>query len=152
MPFDVAALPPLREVVERFGLNAQKSLGQNFLFDRNLTDKIVRSAQVRDGVHVLEIGPGPGGLTRSLLGSPAAAVIAIEKDERCVVALQELQETMSRISGHQGVLAVTVLNAQGNVITQSGAPEVVGNPLLLKQMLEVARSYVKSIPAEAMVS
>lgn len=91
MPFDVAALPPLREVVERFGLNAQKSLGQNFLFDRNLTDKIVRSAQVRDGVHVLEIGPGPGGLTRSLLGSPAAAVIAIEKDERCVVALQELQ-------------------------------------------------------------
>jgi dynein light chain roadblock-type len=69
--------------------------------------------------------------------------------KKSTVALQELQETMSRISGHQGVLAVMVLNAQGNVITQSGAPEVVGNPLLLKQMLEVARSYVKSIPAEA---
>jgi dynein light chain roadblock-type len=69
--------------------------------------------------------------------------------KKSTVALQELQETMSRISGHQGVLAVMVLNAQGNVITQSGAPEVVGNPLLLKQLLEVARSYVKSIPAEA---
>lgn len=83
-------LPPLREVVERHGLMAQKSLGQNFLFDLNLTRKIARAAGPLDGVHVLEIGPGPGGLTRALLAEGAASVTAIERDERCLAALAEI--------------------------------------------------------------
>jgi 16S rRNA (adenine1518-N6/adenine1519-N6)-dimethyltransferase len=77
-------------VIQRFGLSARKSLGQNFLLDLNLIARIARAAAPLDGVNVIEIGPGPGGLTRALLASPAAGVIAIERDQRCVAALQEL--------------------------------------------------------------
>lgn len=84
------ALPPLREVVAAHGLNPKKSLGQNFLFDLNLTRKIARAAGPLDDVHVLEIGPGPGGLTRALLAEGAASVTAIERDERCLDALAEV--------------------------------------------------------------
>ena len=69
--------------------------------------------------------------------------------KKSTVALQELQETIGRISAHQGVLAVMVLNGAGDVVTQTGAQEVLGNPLLLKQMLAIAKSYVQSVPAEA---
>lgn len=82
-------LPPLRKLVEKYGLAADKSLGQHFLFDGNITDKIVRAANLPKGAVVLEIGPGPGGLTRSLLASEIASVIAVEKDARCVRALTE---------------------------------------------------------------
>ena len=84
------ALPPLREVITRHGLAARKSLGQHFLLDLNLTDRIVRAAGGLEGKTVIEIGPGPGGLTRSLLQSPARAVVAVEKDARCLAALAEL--------------------------------------------------------------
>jgi 16S rRNA (adenine1518-N6/adenine1519-N6)-dimethyltransferase len=84
-------LPPLREVVAAHGLNPKKSLGQNFLFDLNLTRKIARAAGPLAGVRVLEIGPGPGGLTRALLAEGAASVTAIERDERCLAALAEVQ-------------------------------------------------------------
>jgi len=83
-------LPPLREVIARHGLAARKSLGQNFLLDLNLIGKIARAAGPLDGVNVVEVGPGPGGLTRALLAEGAASVTAIERDERCVAALQEL--------------------------------------------------------------
>ena len=83
-------LPPLREVVAAHGLNPKKSLGQNFLFDLNLTRKIARAAGPLADVHVLEIGPGPGGLTRALLAEGAASVTAIERDERCLDALAEI--------------------------------------------------------------
>jgi 16S rRNA (adenine1518-N6/adenine1519-N6)-dimethyltransferase len=83
-------LPPLREVVAAHGLNPKKSLGQNFLFDLNLTRKIARAAGPLAGAHVLEIGPGPGGLTRALLAEGAASVTAIERDERCLDALAEV--------------------------------------------------------------
>jgi 16S rRNA (adenine1518-N6/adenine1519-N6)-dimethyltransferase len=83
-------LPPLREVIQRHGLSAKKSLGQNFLLDLNLTGKIARSAGNLDGTTVIEIGPGPGGLTRALLAHDAAKVVAIERDERCLAALAEI--------------------------------------------------------------
>jgi 16S rRNA (adenine1518-N6/adenine1519-N6)-dimethyltransferase len=83
-------LPPLRDVVQRLGLRADRSLGQNFLFDLNLTGRIARSAGPLAGVTVVEIGPGPGGLTRALLMEGAARVIAIEQDARCLPALEQI--------------------------------------------------------------
>ena len=85
-------LPPLSEVIEKHGLNAKKALGQNFLLDLNVTMKIARSAGDLNGVTVLEIGPGPGGLTRALLASGAERVVAIERDERCLPALEEINK------------------------------------------------------------
>jgi 16S rRNA (adenine1518-N6/adenine1519-N6)-dimethyltransferase len=85
MSFD--GLPPLREVIEEHGLHAKKSLGQNFLLDLNLTGKIARSAGDLSRSTVIEVGPGPGGLTRALLAHNAKKVIAIERDERCLNAL-----------------------------------------------------------------
>ncbi|MEP0943484.1 MAG: 16S rRNA (adenine(1518)-N(6)/adenine(1519)-N(6))-dimethyltransferase RsmA [Rhizobiaceae bacterium] len=95
----IDSLPPLREIIEKHGLAAKKSLGQNFLLDLNITMKIARSAGNLDGATVLEIGPGPGGLTRALLASGAKRVIAIERDERCLAALQEISDaTPGRLS------------------------------------------------------
>lgn len=88
----VDELPPLREVIAKFDLGARKALGQNFLLDLNLTGRIARSAGDLSGVTVIEIGPGPGGLTRALLNSDAAAVVAVERDSRCIVALADLVE------------------------------------------------------------
>ncbi|WP_075217852.1 16S rRNA (adenine(1518)-N(6)/adenine(1519)-N(6))-dimethyltransferase RsmA [Mongoliimonas terrestris] len=84
-------LPPLRDVIERHGLQAMKSLGQNFLLDLNLTSRIARSAGTLDGHTVVEIGPGPGGLTRALLANGAAHVVAIERDRRAMAALAEIE-------------------------------------------------------------
>jgi 16S rRNA (adenine1518-N6/adenine1519-N6)-dimethyltransferase len=85
-------LPPLREVIRRHDLSARKSLGQNFLLDLNLTGRIARAAGPLDGVTVVEIGPGPGGLTRALLAEGARRVIAVERDERALSALAEIGE------------------------------------------------------------
>ena len=83
-------LPPLRDVIRRHGLSAKKSLGQNFLLDLNLTARIARVAEPLDGATVIEVGPGPGGLTRALLTVGAKRVIAIERDERALAALGEI--------------------------------------------------------------
>src|SRR5262245_5786220 len=83
-------LPPLREVIRRHDLAARKSLGQNFLLDLNLTARIARAAGPLDAVTVVEVGPGPGGLTRALLATGARHVVAIERDRRCVAALGEI--------------------------------------------------------------
>jgi 16S rRNA (adenine1518-N6/adenine1519-N6)-dimethyltransferase len=85
-------LPPLREVIRRHGIGARKSLGQHFLLDLNLTARIARAAAPLEGRDVIEIGPGPGGLTRALLAQGARRVVAIERDERCIAALEELAE------------------------------------------------------------
>ena len=88
----IDTLPPLREVIARHGLSARKSLGQNFLLDLNLTAKIARQAGALEQCDVLEIGPGPGGLTRGLLAEGARHVLCIEKDSRCLPALAEIAE------------------------------------------------------------
>jgi 16S rRNA (adenine1518-N6/adenine1519-N6)-dimethyltransferase len=85
-------LPPLREVIREHGLSARKSLGQNFLLDLNLTGRIARAAGPLEGVTAIEVGPGPGGLTRALLLNGAKRVLAIERDERCVAALQAVAD------------------------------------------------------------
>jgi 16S rRNA (adenine1518-N6/adenine1519-N6)-dimethyltransferase len=86
----IDGLPPLRDVIERHGLQAKKSLGQNFLLDLNLTGKIARTAGDITQTTVVEVGPGPGGLTRALLLAGAKRVVAIERDERCLAALAEV--------------------------------------------------------------
>ena len=86
----IDGLPPLGTVVRQFDLAPKKSLGQNFLFDLNLTAKIARAAGDLTGHDVLEIGPGPGGLTRALLAGGARRVVAIERDPRCIAALEQV--------------------------------------------------------------
>ena len=98
-------LPPLREVVATHGLAAKKSLGQNFIFDLNLTGRIARAAGPLAGVRVIEVGPGPGGLTRALLAE-GAEVVAIERDERCLAALAEVA---TRYPGQLDVRAADAL-------------------------------------------
>jgi 16S rRNA (adenine1518-N6/adenine1519-N6)-dimethyltransferase len=90
-------LPPLREVIRRHGLIARKSLGQNFLLDLNLTGRIARAAGPLQDISVLEVGPGPGGLTRALLAQGARRVIAVERDERAVAALAEIAQRFPRL-------------------------------------------------------
>ncbi|MBX3575691.1 MAG: 16S rRNA (adenine(1518)-N(6)/adenine(1519)-N(6))-dimethyltransferase RsmA [Rhizobiaceae bacterium] len=86
----IDGLPPLREVIATHGIAARKSLGQNFLLDLNLTGKVARAAGPLEGFTVIEVGPGPGGLTRALLMQGADRVVAIERDERCLAALAEI--------------------------------------------------------------
>jgi len=95
-------LPPLRDVIRRHGLSAKKSLGQNFLLDLNLTARIARAAEPLENVTVVEIGPGPGGLTRALLALGARRVIAVERDERTMSALAEIA---ARYPGRLDVIA-----------------------------------------------
>ena len=84
-------LPPLKDIISKYEIRAKKSLGQNFLLDLNLTSKIARYAGNLKQSDVLEIGPGPGGLTRSLINEGARQVVSIEKDNRCIAALEEIQ-------------------------------------------------------------
>jgi 16S rRNA (adenine1518-N6/adenine1519-N6)-dimethyltransferase len=111
-------LPPLREVIRRHGLAARKSLGQNFLLDLNLTGRIARAAGSLAGVTVLEIGPGPGGLTRALLGNGAARVIAVERDPRCIDALAEVA------AAAEGRLTVV----EADALAFDPAPQLAGAP------------------------
>lgn len=92
MSGQIDELPPLREVVERHDLMAKKALGQNFLFDLNLTSRIARQAGELNGYDVIEIGPGPGGLTRAILANGASRVIAVERDPRCLPVLAEIAD------------------------------------------------------------
>lgn len=95
----IDSLPPLKDVIARHGIAAKKALGQNFLLDLNLTARIARAAGDLTGADVLEVGPGPGGLTRGLLAEGARQVLAIEKDSRCLPALEEISEAyLGRLS------------------------------------------------------
>jgi 16S rRNA (adenine1518-N6/adenine1519-N6)-dimethyltransferase len=117
-------LPPLREVVRRFELQARKSLGQNFLLDLNLTARIARAAGPLEGATVIEVGPGPGGLTRALLAEGAARVVAIERDPRCVAALAELAETYP---GRLEVIEGDALDFDPRPHLDSGPARIVAN-------------------------
>ena len=130
----IDALPPLREVVRAHGLLARKSLGQNFLFDLNLTSRIARAAGPLDGVTVVEVGPGPGGLTRALLAAGAGQVIAIERDPRCLPALAEIA---AHYPGRLHVVEADALSFDPRPLIEgqparvvSNLPYNVGTPLL----------------------
>ena len=117
-------LPALREVIRRHDLRAKKSLGQNFLLDLNLTARIARAAAPLDGVTVLEIGPGPGGLTRALLALGAGRVIAIERDERALAALAEIA---AHYPGRLEVIAGDALSVDARALVGSGPARIVAN-------------------------
>lgn len=126
---------PLRGVIEKYGLNARKSLGQNFLLDLNLTRKIARQAGNLDKCDVLEIGPGPGGLTRALLAEGARNVVVLERDERCIGALDEISQhypdRLQIISGDALEMNHTKLVSRGAKIV-SNLPYNIGTALLTR--------------------
>jgi 16S rRNA (adenine1518-N6/adenine1519-N6)-dimethyltransferase len=116
----IAALPPLREVIRAWQLDADKRLGQHFLLDLNLTAKIVRAAGDLSGITAIEIGPGPGGLTRPLVESAAARVIAVERDPRCVAALGSVVEAS------QGKLTLLHADAlEADLVALAPAPRAI---------------------------
>ena len=117
-------LPPLREVVARHGLEPKKALGQNFLYDLNLTGRIARAAGPLDGVTVVEVGPGPGGLTRALLAEGAARVIAIERDPRALPALAEIA---AHYPGRLDVIDAAALAFDPRPLVGSGPARIVAN-------------------------
>lgn len=131
----VDALPSLREVIAAQQLRATKALGQNFLLDRNITDKIARQAGDMSGHTVIEIGPGPGGLTRSLLRAGAGRVVAIEFDQRAINALQSLVEaSQGRLTlVHGDALAVDIaqLVPQGPRMIIANLPYNIATPLVI---------------------
>jgi 16S rRNA (adenine1518-N6/adenine1519-N6)-dimethyltransferase len=127
-------LPPLRDVIERHGLAARKSLGQNFLLDLNLTARIARTAGDLAEATVVEVGPGPGGLTRALLAGGARRVVAIERDDRCLAALAEIA---AHYPGRLDVVAADALSvdmaalAGGPARIVANLPYNIATPLLV---------------------
>ncbi|MFN7026473.1 MAG: 16S rRNA (adenine(1518)-N(6)/adenine(1519)-N(6))-dimethyltransferase RsmA [Pseudorhizobium sp.] len=132
-------LPPLRDVIQRYGLDAKKALGQNFLLDLNLTQKIARSAGPIEGSTVIEVGPGPGGLTRAILSLGAKKLIVIERDSRCLPALAEIGEhypgRLEVIEGDALKVDFATLVPEGPVKIISNLPYNVGTQLLLNWLL-----------------
>jgi 16S rRNA (adenine1518-N6/adenine1519-N6)-dimethyltransferase len=112
-------LPPLRDVVAAHGLAAKKTLGQNFLFDLNLTARIARAAEPATVGVIIEVGPGPGGLTRALLALGAPRVIAIERDERCLAALAEIS---ARYPGRLDIIAADALETDHASLAGAARP------------------------------
>jgi len=135
-------LPPLREVIARHGLGARKGLGQHFLLDLNLTRRIARAAEPLAGCSLIEIGPGPGGLTRALLESAAAHVIAIERDPRCIAALQDLVAAypgrLTIVEGDALALDPANLAAAPRKIV-ANLPYNIATPLLLGWLRQIAQ-------------
>ena len=146
-------LPPLREIISQYDLAAKKSLGQNFLLDLNLTSRIARGGGPLDQGTVFEIGPGPGGLTRGLLMEGANRVIAIEKDQRCIKALQDV------IKAYNGKLEVLDQDALKTDLTQLGTaprrvvanlPYNISTVLLLRWLKPVSYTHL-TLPTKRIV-
>lgn len=136
-------LPPLRDVIERYELGAKKSLGQHFLLDLNMTRKIARVASVTADDKVLEIGPGPGGLTRALLET-GAEVIAIERDHRCIEALGEVA---AAFDGRLSVVEADALAANESEILGAKAPVKIVANLPYNISTELLIKWLKAGPA-----
>jgi 16S rRNA (adenine1518-N6/adenine1519-N6)-dimethyltransferase len=117
-------LPPLRDVIARHGLAAKKALGQNFLFDLNLTRRIARAAGPFDGVTVIEVGPGPGGLTRALLMEGAERLVVIERDARAIAALEEIA---AAFPGRLTIIAGDALEADYEALANGRPAKIVAN-------------------------
>ena len=132
-------LPPLREVLAAHDLDAKKALGQNFLLDLNLTQKIARTAGDLEGAHVIEVGPGPGGLTRAILSLGAEKLTVIERDERCLPALEEIAShypgRLEIISGDALKTDFAALACDRPVRIISNLPYNVGTQLLVNWLL-----------------
>lgn len=127
-------LPPLRDVIQAHGLAANKALGQNFLFDLNLTRRIARAAGPLEGFSIIEVGPGPGGLTRALLAEGASRVVAIERDHRALLALAEISahypDRLHVIEGDALAVAMPQL-VQGPTKIVANLPYNIGTALLI---------------------
>lgn len=133
-------LPPLRDVINRFGLDARKKFGQNFLLDLNLTARIARQAGDLTQCTVLEIGPGPGGLTRALLDAGAKQLITIERDPRCVEAIRDLathyDNRLKVIEGDALDLDLTTLSEKPRKIV-ANLPYNVATPMLIGWLRQI---------------
>jgi 16S rRNA (adenine1518-N6/adenine1519-N6)-dimethyltransferase len=133
--------PPLRDIIAKFGLRADKSLGQHFLLDPDLLDSIRRQAEPLAGRNVIEIGPGPGGLTRALLNSAAAQVVAVELDPRAVAAIEDLAGSAY---GRLKILAADALKTDlpelvpAPRVIVANLPYNIGTPLLIKWLAQAA--------------
>jgi 16S rRNA (adenine1518-N6/adenine1519-N6)-dimethyltransferase len=139
----VGSLPPLREVIAAHGLSARRSLGQNFLLDLNITRRIARAAGPLEDATVLEIGPGPGGLTRALLEEGAAAVIAVERDDRCLAALEQVSAVadgrLHVVAGDALAVNITALAAQyGTLRVVANLPYNISTPLLIRWLKQIS--------------
>jgi 16S rRNA (adenine1518-N6/adenine1519-N6)-dimethyltransferase len=134
--------PPLREVIARHSLDARRGLGQHFLLDINVARRIVRAAGPLNGRNVIEVGPGPGGLTRALLCSPAANIAAVEVDPRAVAAMQELaSETGDRlhvVAGNALTLDITSLLPPPRQIV-ANLPYNIATPLLINWLRQAGQ-------------
>ena len=127
-------LPPLRDVIARHAIAPKKSLGQNFLLDLNLTARIARAAGGLVGATVIEVGPGPGGLTRALIAEGAAHVVTIERDERCLAALAEIAAhypgRLTIVAGDAPAVDMAAL-AHGRTLVVANLPYNIATPLLV---------------------
>ncbi len=133
-------MPPLREIVARHGLDARRKLGQHFLLDANLVARIARQAGDLSGRHVVEVGPGPGGLTRALLETNAAGIAAVEVDPRAIAAIEELAATDSRlrvVAGDALALNLTTLVPAPRHIV-ANLPYNIASPLLVGWLRQAA--------------
>ncbi|MCZ6455401.1 MAG: 16S rRNA (adenine(1518)-N(6)/adenine(1519)-N(6))-dimethyltransferase RsmA [Alphaproteobacteria bacterium] len=138
------ALPPLREIIARHQIGARKSFGQHFLFDLNLTRRIAAAAGDLSDVHVIEVGAGPGGLTRALLETNAASVVAVERDQRCIGALRDLADA---VPGRLKVVEADALTTNLADLTPpprriiANLPYNIGTQLLLN-WLETSSTFI----------
>ena len=137
-----ARLPPLSAVIGRHGLHPKRALGQHFLLDPSLCERIARTAQPGASAVILEVGPGPGGLTRALLAAGAARVVAVEKDHRCVAALGELQarypDRLEIVEGDALSFDIATLGP-ARIGIVANLPYNVGTRLLLRWLEQVER-------------
>ena len=146
------SLPPLRDVIAAHGLAAKKSLGQNFLLDLNLTRRIARAAGPLEGATIYEVGPGPGGLTRALLMEGAARVIAVERDTRCIAALEDIAKAypgrLDIVEDDALAIDETELlraqNVSGPLRIASNLPYNIGSALLVKWLTRLGRPSGKA--------